>query len=404
VAVKVQRPGIREMVETDLYILEVLARRLKERSDFAAIYDLPNLVRHLKVVLVREMDFKREARNMVIARNNLAGLAEYHIPDVHLDLTTQHVLTMELVTGAKLKDMGDIPERDRKILASRGMALTVRQILRDGFFHADPHPGNLLILPGNVISLLDWGMVGRLTRSTRADLIELMQAVIAKDGEAILDSLQDILEGGENVDARTVEREILDILDTYVGVSIHHFDMRHFLLDITSLFRQQGFRIPPDLAIMIKALVTAEGTALRIDPDLDIIREAEPQIRALGLIGQKTGAVFRSLSRTVKGLLRFQQRLPRRVSNILDQIENGDLAIRFRHENLNDLYSTLDSVSNRLVLGMIIGGLVIGSSMIVTTGAGPMLWGYPALGVIGFLVSGGLGLWLVFNILRSRRY
>lgn len=404
VAVKIQRPRIRQVIEPDLYIMEIVAGQLNERMEAAQIYDLPNLVQEVKKTLLRELDFTREARNMKIFRSNVAQNKDVYVPFLVEKYTTEQLLTMELVQGTKLKDLTPEDDFDPEILAKRGMSLTVKQVLEDGFFHADPHPGNVVILDGNVFCLLDWGMVGRLTRRTRYDLIDLINAVVDKDSEKILSILLSLAQVRGSISPRRLEREILDILDVYHSLPIQELNIGHLLLDISTMLRENRLQVPVDLAIMIKALITAEGTARQLYPELNVVEEAKPYVRRLAMERWRPDVVWRDFRRNVSDLLRLQKELPVRFNQIIEKIDRGDLKIRFRHENLGGLRNTMQNITNRLTLGIIIAALIIGSSMIITTGVKPLLFGFPALGIIGYSVSGVLGLWLVFNIIRSRKF
>jgi ubiquinone biosynthesis protein len=404
VAVKVQRPRIRQVIETDLSIMEMVAQQLDERMEAVRIYDLPNLVREIKKGLLRELDFSREARHMKIFQKNLAGEEGFYIPRLFDTYSTSQILTMELVEGTKLKDIRPGASVDRELLAKRGLRLTVKQILGDGFFHADPHPGNIIILDGNVLCLLDWGLVGRLTARSRYELIDLINAVVAKDSEAILRVLLGFAQPQVAVNKIKLEREVLDVLDIYHSLPIRELNIGHLLLDVSSMLRENRLQVPTDLAIMIKALVTAEGTARELYPELNVVEEARPYVERLARERWKPAALWQNLRRNVADLLVLQRELPARLTQIVERLERGELSIRFQHANLGGLRSTLENITNRLTFGIIIAALIIGSSMIITTGVKPLLFGFPALGIVGYLVSGILGLWLVINIIRSRRF
>ena len=404
VAVKVQRPRIRQIIEPDLYILNRIAGQLHERMEWGKTYDLPKLVQEIRKTLLRELDFTREARHMKICRNNFAEVEDVYIPRLYEDYCSEHVLTMELVQGIKMKDLGPDHDLNRELLSRRGLRLTVKQVLEDGFFHADPHPGNVMILDDNVFCLMDWGMVGRLTRKMRYELIDLINAVVDKDSEKIQEILLDLARADGSRPERRMEREILDILDIYHSLPIQDLNLGQLLLDITTMLRENKLRVPPDLAIMIKALITAEGTARELYPELNIVEEAEPFVKRLALERWKPHVLWRDLRRNFSTLFTLQKELPLRLRQIVEKIDKGELNIRFQHANLAGLRSTLENITNRLTLGIIIAALIVASSMIITTGVKPLLFGFPALGIIGYLVSGILGLWLIYNILRSRKF
>ena len=402
--IKVQRPGIRSKIKRDLDILAALVGQLHERIETLRTYDLPNLVRVTRRTLLRELDFKREARNMKIARNYAAAHPEIIIPLVYEEYCNEHLLVMEFIQGTRVRDLKAEAFADPESLAKKGLRAAIRQILEDGFFHADPHPGNLLITEEECICLLDWGMTGRLSDRDRFELIDLLKSVVDNDGEAMLHALLHLGSAQEVVDQRGLERELLDILDSYSAVPIKDMNIGQLLMAITELLRTYHLRLPPDLILMIKALVTAEGTARLMYPDLNVVSEARGYISGLAMERFKPESLWRDLRFTLSQILDLQQEAPMRLMRILNKADKGELSLGFRHENLEGLRNTLDNTINRLTFGIIIGAMIIGSSMIITTGVGPLLFGFPAMGVIGYIISGVLGLWLIYNILRHRKY
>ena len=404
VSIKVQRPGIHSKIKADLDILAAIADQLHERIDDLKTYDLPNLVRVTRRNLLRELDFKREARNMKIAAYFAGEHSEIYIPEVYEEYCTERLLVMEYVQGIKLKDLNTEDVIDPESMAKQGLKAAIKQILDDGFFHADPHPGNILITEDERLCLMDWGMTGRLSERDRHELIDLLKSVVDKDSEAMVYALVRLSSAEEAIDQRGLERELLEILDSYYAVPVKEMNIGQLLMAITELLRKYRLRLPSDLVIMIKALVTAEGTARIIYPDLNIVAEAKDYISSLALERFKPKSLWRSFRFTLSEFFSLQKELPRRMVQILNKADSGDLTLGFRHENLGPLRNTLDNITNRLTFGIIIAAMIIGSSMIITTGIGPFLFGFPALGVIGYLISGLLGLWLIFNIIRKRKY
>ena len=404
VSIKVQRPGIQSKIKADLDILAAIADQLHERIDDLKTYDLPNLVRVTRRNLLRELDFKREARNMKIAASFAGEHSEIYIPEVYEEYCTERLLVMEYVQGIKLKDLDTEDVIDPESMAKQGLKAAIKQILDDGFFHADPHPGNILITEDERLCLMDWGMTGRLSERDRHELIDLLKSVVDKDSEAMVYALVRLSSAEEAIDQRGLERELLEILDSYYAVPVKEMNIGQLLMAITELLRKYRLRLPSDLVIMIKALVTAEGTARIIYPDLNIVAEAKDYISSLALERFKPKSLWRSFRFTLSEFFSLQKELPRRMVQILNKADSGDLTLGFRHENLGRLRNTLDNITNRLTFGIIIAAMIIGSSMIITTGIGPFLFGFPALGVIGYLISGLLGLWLIFNIIRKRKY
>lgn len=402
VAVKIQRPNIRQNIDSDIAIMDLIANQLNQRMESAGVVDLPRLVEEFRKTLLRELDYHREARNMRIMTANFGDDPLVHVPTLYEGLCTDTMLVMELVDGVKLNEALPDDAEKRAELARRGLRVVVKQVLEDGFFHADPHPGNILVRDGRVLCMLDCGMVGRLTRDTRYRLTELIGATVDKDSDRILDVLLDLTQARDGVARRSLERDLLDLLDGYHSVPLAELNLGNFLSEVTAALRENGLRLPQDLAVMIKALITSEGVARELDPELNVIEEVRPIVERLAAEQRRPENVWRGIRNNVRHILAFQKQLPERLSQITKKLERGELAIEFRHENLEGLHHTLEDIASRLTVAIIVGSIVIGSSLIVTAEVGPMLFGYPTLGVIGFLISALLGLWIVVNILRAR--
>jgi len=391
------------MIETDLNILAAIVGRLHEHSAELRTYDLPGLVRVIRRNLVGELNFEKEARNMKIARA-YASSSGIWVPRVYEHYCSERVVVMEYVQGTRLRDMGRGNLADPLALARQGLKAAIAQIFQAGFFHADPHPGNVLVTSEENLCLLDWGMVGRLTERDRGELIDLLKAVVDRDSGALLHALLRITRGGGTVDTRNLERDLLGILDSYYAVPLKNLHLGRLLLDITALLGDYRLPLPPDLVIVIKALVTAEGTARLIYPELDVFTEARIHVTPLAARRFSPKVMWRHFRTSLSAFLAVNSEIPGRFLQVLEKLDRGDLKVHLQIEEIVRIVGGLENASNRLTLAVIIAALIIGSSMIVTTDVGPLLFGFPALGVIGYLISGILGLWLIFAILRTRKY
>ncbi len=402
-AVKIQRPGIREIIETDLDIIAGLAERLHHHFENLRVYDLPELVRTGRRTLLRELDFTREARYMTIARRNMEEVDNVYIPKVYEKFCTEKVLIMENMEGTRLREMDMGVLENAEYLARQGFRAGIKQIFEDGFFHADPHPGNVLLTDDRTLCLLDWGMVGRLTQTDRHDLINLIHCVVDRDSKNLTDVVlhMAIKEKEEAVDRRNLEIDLMEILDAHTAIPVEEVNVGQFLMDITSVMKVYRLHLPAELAIMIKSLVTAEGMARQIYPALNVIEELEPHIRRISRNRMTPMNVWTSFRNMMSQLITFQNQLPKHIAEIVDKIHHGELNIRFYHEHLENIQGTLEKASNRLTFAIIIAAMIVGSSMIITTGVEPLLFGYPALGVVGYLISGVIGLVLVLNIIST---
>jgi ubiquinone biosynthesis protein len=404
VAVKIQRPGIESKIRSDLDILETLAGFLDQKLDDFKTYQLPELVQVIRRGLIKELNFLTEVRHMKIARS-YAEETEIYVPSVYEQYCSKEILVMEFVQGAKYKEVVPGSGYESERIAKQGLTAAVKQILEDGFFHADPHPGNLLITKDMKLCIIDWGMVGRLTEKDQFDLLYLLKAVTDKNSDALVQGLLRICRNtGEKIDPRVVERELLDILDAYYAVPIKDVDIGHLLMSMTELIRKHQLQLPTEFVIMVKALVTAEGSARQANPDLDIISEIKEYVTRLARQRYHPEVVWRNFRDSFSTLWVLQRDLPLQIQKIISKLEKGRIKFNFHLHMLEQLVNSLENASNRLTTGIITGAIIIGSSMIITTGIGPFIFGLPALGVIGYLLSVVLGLWLIITILRSKKY
>lgn len=403
VAVKIQRPDIRPLIRADLNILTTIAQRLNELRTYQ-LYDFPGLVEELRFSLTRELDFTREARNMTIFRQTLSYPDLMVIPEVYDAYTTPYVLTMELVEGTRV-DQLDETTFNRQRLARNGAKIMLDQMLRQGFFHADPHQGNLLVMDNGRLCFLDWGMTGRITRDMRHRLIELVQAIIQRDTDTLLRLIPYLTaDAPSDINLNRLETDLLDLIDSHYGLSLKDIQIGELVLSLMNLLNEHRLRIRSDFALMSRAMLALEGLGKELAPDFNLMEEASVMIAEL--VKERWSIKTLSQDFRSQGLNLYDliQDLPSKLKAFFRKIDKGDMTFTFKHTGLSTLNITLERISNRVTFGIIIAALIVGSSMIITTGVKPLLFGFPALGVVGYLVSGLLGIWLIINILRKKKY
>jgi len=404
VVVKVQRPGIEKNILPDLDMLESISVFLDEQFEELKCYELPEIARTVRKTLLQELDFGRELVNMNIARSYVDNEKTY-VPKTYEELSSKRLLVMEYFDGSKFKDIVSSTGNERKEVAENGLYAATKQILEDGFFHADPHPGNLLIGDDKQICFIDWGMVGRLTDQDRMMLIELLGSIVEKESEKLVRSFLQICDKKTNdIDIQEFERTMMELLDRYHSVPLARMNIGNFLVSLLGILRNFQLKLPTEYIIMIKALITADGAARLAYPDLNVVEEVKDQIHSISLKRYRPENVWKSVKGSFSNILAVKREIPRQLISIVEKIEQGEIKVSFRLERLEQLVKSLENASNRLTIGVITGAIIIGSSMVITTGVQPFLFGYPILGVIGYLISVVLGLWLVVTILRKKKY
>ena len=403
VAVKIQRPHLLKTVQADLDLLTWFIGQLHQRVTALQPYDLPAVVDEVKTNLLRELDFRHEARNQQYfnALNPAADRA--FAPYVVDEFSSERVLVMERIVGETVLTARLAPDEARRI-AANGASSLVHQVLIAGFFHADPHAGNVLITPDGRLCFLDWGMAGNLTRRLRFGLADLFLAAVEQDAERIVQIASELGSPAGRADLRAMERDVTLALREDFNNAIGRVQLGRAMLKLLFIFGQNGINITRDYSLMAKAVLSIEEVARTLDPAFDLRTVARPIL--VELQRERTGprAMLRETRSMLRSLISGARDLPNDIFRIIRRIEHDDLTIKFQHKGLEGLDDVLSSASNRLTLGVIIGSLIIGSSLIVTTGIKPYLFGYPALGIIGYLLSAVLGLYVVWEIIRQGRH
>ena len=405
VVVKIRRPGIKKVIETDLDILAGLAYLIERHIPASEIYDPNGIVKEFRRTIQREMDFAREGHTIDRFAANFAGDPAVHVPKVYWEQTGETVLTMEFVDGIKISEFARLTEAggDLKVIARNGADAFLKQVLVHGFFHGDPHPGNLFILPGNTICMLDYGMVGRLGENLKFQLVDLLVAVLQRDADSVISQL---LYSGELMDEaniRHLRRDLNEFIDDYYEVPLQEIKVGRLLTEFVEILTRYRIKFPSDLMLLAKALVTIEGVGRQLDPDFDMISHLRPFMEKLLHERVAPGSLTRELLRTTKAYGSLMKNLPRDLKEFINRVNRNKFKIDLEHRGLEKLITDLDKSSNRISFSLLISALIVGSSIIMQTDKGPMLLGFPALGFLGYSIAGVLGLWLAIAILRSGR-
>ncbi len=403
VAVKVRRPGIQRQVEVDLEIMLHLATLMERHIAEIALHRPVRIVEEFAKTLEKELDFRREAANMKRFRQDFEGDETVHIPRVYDALSTSKVLTMAFVTGIKVShiDKIDAAGFDRHLLTVRGADLVFKQVFLNGFFHADPHPGNIFVLPGHVICLLDFGMVGIVDHNTREHFVDLIEALANRNAPATVAALLQLTEWDTPPNLRCLERDIIDFVGYYLYRPLGEINLGDCLHNLLALAARYRMVISPDLFLMFKAFATVEGVARQLDPTVDIIRQVKPfliKVRAERFSPERVGREAADIGRL---LLKLVRQVPADLLEIGHLVRTHQLRMNITHQGLGDMLATHDRISNRIAFSIIIAALIIGSALIVISETPPFIFGISLIGIIGFLAAAVMGIWLLIAILKK---
>jgi ubiquinone biosynthesis protein len=405
VVVKIRRPGITDTIEADLRLLARLAVLAEAELPALKPYRPQQLVRELARSLRRELDLASECRSAERIATNLASLPWIVVPRVHWAHTKERVNVQDHVGGVPGNQVAllDSNGYDRNLLARRGAQAVLKMIVQDGFFHADPHPGNVFYLEGNRIAFIDFGMVGRLSQRRREELLNLLLGLVERNPQTVADVLLDWTGDEHGVNLSLLETEIETFVDQYHGTPLAQLNLGQMLADVTTILREHHLGLPTDMALLIKAFITLEGMGRSLDPAFHMTTEALPMLRQVLRARYQPKVVANRAWQTLRRTLAVAEQLPHDVSRLLRNARRGRVHVGIELAHLKRVGDQIDRAANRLTMALVIAALIIGSSIVMTVKGGPTLFGLPAFGFIGFASAFVGGLWLVRAIWRSSK-
>ncbi len=405
VVVKVQRPDIEEVIAVDLEILAHIASLMEQYLEEVQGHRPTVIVEEFARSLAREIDYTVESFNALRFARQFKGNPAIYVPAIYSDLCTERILVMEYVKGVKISHIETLRQQgaDLRLLAERGANLIMEQIFVHGFFHADPHPGNITILPDNVVCFLDFGMMGRLSRKDCEDFTDLVFYIVARHERRVTESVLKLTIQYDEVDRDALARDLAELLDRYVYLPLKQLEAGKILQDLMHLVAHHKLYFKPDLYLMMKALATVEGVGLMMDPDLELISLAEPFMSKVKSNRMRPRRLAEETGITSSEYLKLIRGFPEELRLIMSQLRGGRLKIAIEHSGLDLLRSALDQVSNRIAFAIVLASLIIGSSLIVLSGIPPKWNGIPIVGLFGFLFAGIMGFWLLISIIRHGR-
>ncbi len=405
VVVKIRRPGIESVIRADLRILDHAARLLDSEMPDIRRYDPVHIVSQFRRSLQRELDLAKEARNIDQFSRHFADEPLVKIPHVYWAYSNHRVIVQEEIVGVA----GVAPEKlraaglDPQLLAARGADAVLRMVLVHGYFHADPHPGNMLFLPDNRIGMIDFGMVGMLTGTRRNQIVDLLHALTRKDEQALLQVLLDW--SGDTVqDEDRLAYDVAELLQSYDDLQLKDVHIGGLLNDITALMRDNNLILPADLTLLFKTLITLEGLGQQLDPNFHMIDHITPFVERIIQQRYTPGALMARGRKSVSEALEVLADLPRDLRHLLRDARRGRVKVDLDLKRLDHFGHQLDRASNRLTMGILTASLVVGSSIIMTVKGGPQLFGLPLFGLLGFLIAFFNSLWIILSIWRSGKH
>jgi ubiquinone biosynthesis protein len=401
VAVKVQRPGIAEQIRADLQALEEVAQFLDKHSDAGRRYNITGVVNEFTESLLAEMDYRREAVNLRLIGANLAEFPRIVVPMPVEGYTTSRVLTMDYVTGTKVTELSPLTRIDLDVqaLAETLVSAYLKQIVIDGVFHADPHPGNVLVSDAGQLALIDLGMVGRISPIMQDRLLKLLISVSEGRGDEAADVTAAICERLETYDDQAFRRDIAAMVGRYAHESLGDLQVGRVFVELQAACATHGLRAPAELTMLGKTLLHLDQVARALDPGMDVNATIRRDASALMTRRLRKSTTSGGMFSAVLEAKEFAERLPGRVNRVLDALSTSELKLKVELIDEGAVLNGLQKVANRITLGLILASLIVGAAMIMRVESTFTLFGYPALAMILFIIAGVGGLWLALSII-----
>jgi ubiquinone biosynthesis protein len=408
VMVKVQRPDIEQIIERDISILRGIAELIEIYASDMAIYNPRGIVEEFARTISRELDFFIEASNAVRLRENFLSSDILYVPRIFPEVSSKHVLVIERIEGLRIDEFERIDRAgfDRKKISRNGAAAFFQMVFQDGFFHADPHPGNIFVLADGKIGLVDFGIMGRVTDENMRYYADTIVALVEHDFDKLVQEYMNmgfVPDDVEDMDRfqRELKEDLVELLEPYYGMKVNQIDFGMYVDRLTKISRRHGLVMPQNLYLVNKALVTLEGILRQLDPDFDFIEIARPHVARLLRKRNDPLRVLRSARKNVAEFSELFTVFPKQLHRTFRKLLRGDIRVKVQHEELQHLIRDVDKASNRLSFSIITAAIIVASSIIIHAGQGQMLFGMPVFGLIGYLLAAVLGFWILIGILRS---
>ncbi|MEW6730420.1 MAG: AarF/UbiB family protein [Acidobacteriota bacterium] len=403
VAVKVQRPEIERTIEIDLEILHDIARFLDTHSGLGAKFDFPTLAAELEQTISRELNFRQEARHANMIRNTIAEFTLLKIPTIYDELVTKRVLVSEFLVGRQLNRLRDESKpENHHALAIEMLRGYLKQVCMEGFFHCDPHPGNVLLLADGRLGLLDFGQMATLDSRLKDNLLLFLLYIAQNRGDRVADICLEIGLKQEHMQEARLRREVSALVARYHNVPLDELQPGRTIFQLVETCTTYGLKVPGEVALLGKTLVNLDGVGRILDPEFnpfEVIQDYAEKIMRNQLRSDLNVATIYSSTLDVKRLL---SDLPHQIRQILDRLSTDRVRIDVHMESAEQMITAIRTIANRIALSLIVAALIIGSSNLVSIDAGPQIGGYPLFALLGFLAAAGLGIFLIFSILFGR--
>lgn len=395
VAIKVQKPHIQKMIEADITIMEFLAKKMDKYFQRTRIYNLPAIIYEFKRSINKELNYKEEVGNMEHLAYNFRKNPHIHIPKVYTEYCGEKLITMEFIKGIEVEKIfnSNNPKYNKKLIADRGVKSYFKQIFIDGFFHADPHPGNIMIMDHNTVCFIDEGMMGTLDEKFRENLAELIILLISKNTDHLLN--QFLYMGVINKEQRNSSKlkdDVEDLMNKYYGSDLKNMDGG--FQDLINVMIENDVKLPREFVMIGRGLALIEETGKKLYPEFNTVEQLKKLSKKIFFNKYNPKRIIKNGENYILEIEHLAKNLPLRVDNLISLLEKGEIKITLKHTNL-------EKIIHQLSISIILAGLLVGSSLTIMSNRGLKLFDISIIGLVGFLFSGILGGYLVFKYIKS---
>ena len=404
VILKIRRPGIRRVIEADLRLLNRVVEVIETDVPELRRYHPREIFRQFSQSLRAELDFAAEGQNAERVAGNLVGNPDILIPAIHWELTGERLNVQDYIQGIPGRDLVALDQAglDRKLLAERGAKAILKMIMEDGFFHADPHPGNVFYLPDNRLAFIDFGMMGRLTEERRSQVITFLYGMVNRMPMKVVEILED-WSGVIKTDEQALAIEIDAFVDQYSSRSLKDLSLQMMLGDLLAILRDHNLTLPPDLALLIKAYITLDGFGRHLDPNFNTLVFAAPYLQKLMADRYRPDVMVKRGWHNLVGIVDLLSAFPKELHQLLRASRKGALQVDINVKGIGQYVDKIDVAISRLTMGIVTAALIIGTSIIMTVKGESAVFSLPVLGFFGYIFAFLGGLWLLFSIWRSNK-
>ncbi|WP_299524941.1 AarF/ABC1/UbiB kinase family protein [uncultured Methanobrevibacter sp.] len=396
VAIKVQKPGVRETIESDLKIMKFLSEKIGKYIHQTKIYNIPGILNEFERSIFKEIDYTEELINMKNLAHNFKGIHYIHIPKPYPEYCTQKIITMELIKGKEVATImnHECPQYNKKLIAKRGVKSYFKQIMIDGFFHADPHPGNMMIIDNDVLCYIDEGMMGILDDDFREELAELILLLLSRNVDNIINQLiyMDILTPAQNTPE--LKADVNDIMNKYYGADLK--DMHGGIQQLLQIMIKHNIQLPKEFVMIGRGMTLIEDTGMKLDPNFNAVTELKKLSKKIIIQKYSPNRLAKVSSNYMLQMEHLAKDLPMTINNMLLKLEEGNLSVKLKHESISE-------IMNQLSISLILSALIIGSSLAIMSDKGPKIFDVSILGLIGFVFSAALGIYLVIQFMLKEK-